>query len=155
MLETLDFGFELRCAGFILIDALILLVLHVHLLLDLGLEVLKNRKLALEGEVFLAHLHGQMLVQTLQVAALDLQVVRQLHFCFRLLDHVRLACDLVEQPISFGLEASQLNQCLVQIDCFNQVLLLLQRCVCCGLIHLHFFLIFDCVVSTTTLFFLN
>ena len=91
MLEALDFGFELSCTGFILIDTLILLVLHVHFLLDLNLEVLEDRKLTLEGLVFLAHLHGQVLVQTLQIAALDLQVVRQLHFGFRLLDHVRLA----------------------------------------------------------------
>ena len=72
MLETLDFSLELGCAGLVLIIAFVLLALHINFLLDLRFEIVQDHQLALHGVILLAHSHSKMLVQTLQIAALNL-----------------------------------------------------------------------------------
>ena len=72
MLQAFNFRFKFGCAGLIAVCSLILLVFQIHLLFDLLFEVVQNRKLVLQCDIFLAHLHSQMLVQTLQITALDL-----------------------------------------------------------------------------------
>ena len=62
MLKALDFSLKLGRTRPYVISTLVLLILHVQFLLDLQLEILQDRQLALQCLVFLAHLHGEMLI---------------------------------------------------------------------------------------------
>ena len=72
MLETLDFSLELGRAGFVNIIAFVLLALHIDFLLYLCFEIVQDAQLALHGVILLAHGQSKVLVQTLQIAALNL-----------------------------------------------------------------------------------